>query len=70
MSDKGKGIVTLIVCFVAAIAIVIGELLWNHHYHESGLFVGFAVGIGGTVVAYPVGEWVIRQIKTKVPPPK
>ena len=50
MLDKGK--VTLTMCVGALIVFVIGALLWHGHYRMSGLFVGFAVGIGCSVVAY------------------
>ena len=68
MSSRGK--ITLIACLGAAIAIVIGAVLWHRHPHTGGLFIGFAVGIGCTVVAYAASEWVFPQRKTEVPPPK
>jgi zinc transporter ZupT len=68
MSDKGKGIATLIMCFLAAIAIVLGVLFWSHHYTMRGLFIGFAAGVGCTVVAYRVSEWVSTHRRTEVPP--
>jgi len=70
MSDKGKGTVTLIMCFLAAIAIVIGILVWNTHYTLRGIFVGFGVGIACTVVAYRVIEWIGLHGRAEVPPPK
>jgi hypothetical protein len=54
MSETRRGIVTLIMCLVAAIAIVLGVLLWRSHFHTSGLFMGFGVGIACTVVVYYV----------------
>jgi len=68
MLDKGK--VTLIMCVGAVIAFVIGAVLWRHHPHMSGLFIGFAVGIGCSVVAYTLIAKGKDAKTPEVPPPK
>jgi ABC-type multidrug transport system permease subunit len=63
MSSIGKAIITLIMCLGAAATIIIGVVLWDHHYRTSGLFIGFGVGIGCAVVAYGLGGLVFRRKK-------
>ena len=74
MSDegKGKGVIPWkwIMSILAAIAVVLGVLLWRHHHIMGGLFIGFAVGIGCTIAACCVSELVGKRETSEVPPPK
>jgi CHASE2 domain-containing sensor protein len=74
MSDerKGKGVIPWkwIMSILAAIAVVLGIVLWSNHYTLRGLFIGFAVGIGCTIAACCVSELVGKRNTTEAPPPK
>ena len=63
MSTMGKVIITLMMCLGAAATIIIGVVLWDHHYRTSGLLIGFGVGIGCAVVAYTLGGLVFPRRK-------
>ena len=70
MSDKGKVILTLTMCFLAAIAIVVTPVVWSRHYTIRGILLGFAAGVGCTLVAYHISDWIGKRRRTELPPPK
>ena len=72
MSNGRKGALRWIwiMCFLAAIAIVLGISVWSSHHTMRGMFIGFAVGVGCTVMACRVSEWIGKHPGTEVPPPK
>ncbi len=71
MPNERKGMVpVLIVCFVAALAIVLGIVFFSHHHLMAGLLIGFAVGIVGIHGFYRVLDWLGTHRISESPPPR